>query len=401
MLEYKLSLCSFLLVIDLVSSVPQSSVVRPGLTAIAAEPVGGTLPGYPVYNAVDILGCQDLCLKNPQCMFALFKVDSSTNQNICWLKPTSALIPFDFGLTQSYFCKNDGSCSAFQKGTPASPVISARSLDAQGISLAVSAEPIGPTLAGYPIWNVVNAEGCRRLCLVTSDCRFAFHKYDNADICFLKSAGYSLRAFGTGSYCPIGANCTSFQIPSSAPAVVSGMFNVGAIEPTGTDLPGYPVNNIDAQQCQTLCLRNPECEFALFKQIPGSTRTCWLKNLDNDLTAFSAGVNCRGTDGGYCYTYSVSNYSSVVSENKGMEPIGPTLAGYPVQNIDEAGCRSLCWQTQDCDALLFRYGPGFRSTCWLKSKGYRWVTTRVGTFCRVAGSTCKSYSVPVSPENKL
>lgn len=93
----------------------QNSVNK--MELVRGEPVGETLPGYPVVVQT-VTQCNRLCLQSSGCVYSLFRRNlSPPYERNCWLKPDSIVRPIGQGM----FCSSGFSCRSSKKTLLKSP----------------------------------------------------------------------------------------------------------------------------------------------------------------------------------------------------------------------------------------------------------------------------------------
>ncbi|KAI3661228.1 hypothetical protein MP638_005665 [Amoeboaphelidium occidentale] len=183
------------------------------------EPVGGTLPGFPLYN-LDASSCQERCRQAADCKYVLFKREPT--QSICWIKPSDCELK---PLGQGVMCPNDGSstCASFQKDStvqpspstpprpsPTPPPPSGPPAAVSGFSSLSDVEPVGGTLPGFPLYNL-DASSCQERCRQAADCKYVLFKREpTQSICWIKPSDCELKPLGQGVMCPNDGSCLTF-----------------------------------------------------------------------------------------------------------------------------------------------------------------------------------------------
>jgi Tfp pilus assembly protein PilZ len=189
--------------------------------------------------------------------------------------------------------------------------------------------------------------------------------------------------------------------PSGLPSAVSGFSSLGDVEPVGGTLPGFPLYNLDASSCQERCRESADCKYVLFKREPTQT-VCWIKPSDCELKPLGQGVMCPNDGSSSCTSYqkgsvvqpptptpsppsglpsAVSGFSSL----RDVEPVGGTLPGFPLYNLDASSCQERCREAADCKYVLFKR-ESTQTVCWIKPSDCELKPLGQGVMCPNDGS---------------
>jgi hypothetical protein len=236
------------------------------------EPVGGTLPGYPIFN-VFLDRCMGLCTVDNNCNTFLYKVGPGS-ETTCWLKPAGNELK---KIGQGLFCNDGSTCYTFRKPLPSPPALAISGFLGLG-----RLEPDGDPILGPLAYS---ATSCQRLCSQRTLCKYALHKKtaSGANLCYLKGVKSVLKPQSEAVVCSAldyGSFCSAFVKSRNAGPVLTALTGQ---EPVGTTLFGYPKYNVvDYNGCANLCRQDSACRGIIFKEGPGDVnQICWLKFTDS------------------------------------------------------------------------------------------------------------------------
>ncbi|KAI3660060.1 hypothetical protein MP638_005338, partial [Amoeboaphelidium occidentale] len=234
------------------------------MVLVRGEPVGKTLPGYPV-TVQTVAQCNRFCMQASGCVYALYRRSvSPPYRSNCWLKADSVVKPQGQGV----YCLRGFTCRSSKKtpfpSLPPSPTPtplppSGPPAALSGFSSLSDVEPVGGTLPGFPLYNL-DASSCQERCRQAADCKYVLFKREpTQSICWIKPSDCELKPLGQGVMCPNdgSSTCASFQKdstvqpspstpprpsptpppPSGPPAALSGFSSLSDVEPVGGTLP--------------------------------------------------------------------------------------------------------------------------------------------------------------------